>query len=194
MDSFEQVVAGLLFREGYWVTQGFKVDLTKKEKARIKRPSCPRWEIDLLAFKGSTSELLAVECKSYLDSYGVRASEIISQPISKSRYKLFVDKTLRDTVLRRLSIQIHELGLTSSRVKPRLALAAGKIYSNDTKKLEQHFSKHGWKLFNVSWLSEKLKLRSEDSYQDSVADVVSKLIFRNTAEQAAAPTSPDVSR
>jgi len=179
MDSFEQIVAGLLFREGYWVIQSFKVDLTKKEKARIKRPSCPRWEIDLLAYKGSSNELLAVECKSYLDSLGVKASEIISKPTSKSRYKLFVDKTLRDTILKRLSIQTHELGLTPPSIKPQLALVAGKIYSNDKEELQKHFDKHNWKLFDASWLVKSLKMRADDSYHDSIADVVSKLIHRN---------------
>ena len=179
MDSFEQIVAGLLFREGYWVTQSFKVALTKKEKQKIKRPACPRWEIDLIAYKGSTNELLAVECKSYLDSFGVRASEIISEPTSDSRYKLFVDTTLRKTVLNRLSIQTYELGLTPAGIKPKLALAAGKIYSRDKETLEKHFKKHNWRLFDTAWLVTSLKSRSEDSYHDSIADVVSKLIHRN---------------
>jgi hypothetical protein len=86
MDAFEQVVAGLLFREGYWVTQGYKVELTKEEKRLIGKPCSPRWEIDLLAYKGSTKELLAVECKSYLDSVGVPAADIITPNSEESRY------------------------------------------------------------------------------------------------------------
>jgi len=179
MDSFEQIVAGLLFAEGYWVTQGFKVELTREEKVAIGRPSCPRWEIDLLAYKGSTNELLAVECKSYLDSSGVKSSDLISPSVSNTRYKLFVDATLRETVLNRLAIQVHELGLTRKNVTPHLALAAGKIYPKDKETLKKHFKDQGWKLFDAPWLLEKLKRKSEGSYQDSIADVVSKLIFRN---------------
>jgi len=150
MDAFEQIVAGLLFREGFWVTQGYKVELTKDDKKLIKRPSCPRWEIDLLAYKGATQELLVVECKSYLDSFGVKAREIIEQPIAKSRYKLFVDKVLRETVLSRLTQQIHESGLTPPEVIPKLALAAGKIYSDDRPRLEAHFKMRAQKVVTVS--------------------------------------------
>lgn len=71
MDAFEAVVAMLLRREGYWVIPSFKVDLTKDEKRAIKRHSSPRWEIDLAAYKGATNELIAIECKSFLDSIGV---------------------------------------------------------------------------------------------------------------------------
>ena len=63
MDSFELVVASILEREGYWVRASYKVELTKEEKRSIGKPSAPRWEIDVLAYKASTNELLVVECK-----------------------------------------------------------------------------------------------------------------------------------
>lgn len=44
MDSFEQIVAMLLAREGYWTQTSYKVCLTKQEKIKISLPSCPRWE------------------------------------------------------------------------------------------------------------------------------------------------------
>jgi hypothetical protein len=52
MDAFEQVIARLLFQEGYWVNQSFKIELSKEEKREIGRPSSPRWEVDLLAYSG----------------------------------------------------------------------------------------------------------------------------------------------
>jgi Holliday junction resolvase len=37
----------------------------------IGRPSSPRWDIDIIAYKGAINEVLVVECKSYLDSRSV---------------------------------------------------------------------------------------------------------------------------
>ncbi len=71
MDAFESLISMLLRHEGYWTTPSFKVELTPADKAKIGRESSPRWEIDLVAYKPSTDELLAVECKSLLDSTGV---------------------------------------------------------------------------------------------------------------------------
>lgn len=74
MDSFEQVVATVLDRAGYWTRTSVKVNLTREDKHAIGRPSAPRWEIDVVAYSARENELLVVECKSYLDSAGVRAA------------------------------------------------------------------------------------------------------------------------
>jgi hypothetical protein len=71
MDSFETVIAMLLTRYGYWSITSYRVILTPEEKRRIGRPSNSRWELDLVAYKASKNEILAVECKSLLDSRGV---------------------------------------------------------------------------------------------------------------------------
>ena len=181
MDAFEQVVSGLFFSDGYWVTQGYKVELTKEQKRAIGKPSSPRWEIDLVAYKGSTNELLAVECKSYLDSTGVAADDIIAPDNESSRYKLFVDTTLRNVVLNQLAMQLHQTGLIPPGVTPRLTLVAGKIKSStDTIRLREHFAKMEWNLFDTSWLVERLEKTADQPYFDSVAHVVSKLILRNS--------------
>jgi len=57
MDSFEALIESLLEREGFWVRSSFKVNLTKADKRAISRPSCPRWEIDLVAYKSESNEL-----------------------------------------------------------------------------------------------------------------------------------------
>ena len=49
MDAFEQVVAEILWMEGYWVRTSVKVELTKAEKYLIGLPSAPRWELDIVA-------------------------------------------------------------------------------------------------------------------------------------------------
>ena len=74
MDAFEQLAAEIFRGRGYWVRSGFKVELTRDDKQRIGSPSCPRWELDLIAFRPVARELLVHECKSYLDSGGVHAA------------------------------------------------------------------------------------------------------------------------
>jgi len=180
MDAFEQVVAGLFHQEGYWISQGFKVALTKEEKREIGRPSNAKWEIDLVAYKGSTGELLAIECKSYLDSKGVEAAHIISPLSDTSRYKLFVEDTLRRVVLNRLALQLHESGLTPSGLIPKLALVIGKSKSpKDTQLLHDYFAGKDWLLFDANWLASHLEMTANETYFDSVTHVVTKLIHRN---------------
>ena len=56
-------------------------------------------ELDIVAYSGRRNELLVVECKSYLDSFGVqiRAFDGTDEILAK-RFKLFNDETLRDVV------------------------------------------------------------------------------------------------
>jgi len=108
MDSFESVVAAILEQDGYWLRTSFKVNLTKEEKRKIGRHSSPRWEIDLVAYKAATNELLVVECKSYLNSPGVRYLDVAGTGRSPERYKLFIDDVLRRVVISRLKKQLLE--------------------------------------------------------------------------------------
>lgn len=181
MDSFESVVATILERDGYWVKSTFKVELTKEEKREIGRPSSPRWELDLVAYKGSTNKLLVVECKSYLDSPGVRCRGVDgSNPNDAKRYKLFNDDTLRRVVFKRLTKQLEESGACDQSPTIVLALAAGKIATEDDRiKLQQYFDTNGWILFDSIWLKDKLKKISKDGYENAVASVVAKLLVRH---------------
>src|SRR5689334_11602038 len=104
MDAFESLISMLLRHNGYWTIPSFKVELTKAEKRKIDRFSSPRWEIDLVAYKGSTNEVLAIECKSLLDSRGVVFEAGEFSPTE--RYKMFTDLVLRKVVLKRLSKQL----------------------------------------------------------------------------------------
>jgi len=62
VDSFEGLVKLILENEGYWVRERFKVELTKSEKRKIGKPSSPRWELDLLAYKPKQNKIFVVEC------------------------------------------------------------------------------------------------------------------------------------
>ena len=183
MDAFEHVVATILFQSGYWVTQGFKVDLTPTEKAAIGKKTTPRWELDLVAYRGGDKHLLVIECKSYLDSTGVQAKEVIATDAHKSRYKLFIDPTLRSIVFNRLSIQMSEMGLIPQGLTAQLALAVGKYRNqNDRIAIENHFQQNSWMLFSPDYIAQRLREISNQSYFDSVAHIVAKIIIRNNAE------------
>ncbi len=180
MNAFESLVAMLLERDGYWVKSSFKVELTKEEKRRIGRPSSPRWELDLVAYKGIGNELLVVECKSYLDSPGVRFRGFDgTDEKHTARYKLFNDSVLRETVLRRLESQLVESGACAQSPNVYLCLAAGKIATDeDRERLKEHFTDNGWRLFDDEWLRERLLSLSQSGYENEVAAIVAKLLLR----------------
>ena len=146
MEAFEQVVASLLERDGFWVRSSVKVDLTKEEKRKIGRHSSPRWELDIVAYKGRTNELWLVECKSYLDSGGVTMSAFDgSNETFAGRFKLFNEPRLFRTVSRRLCTQLVSSGACAAKPKVKLVLAAGRI-ANERHRRQLHalFAKRRW--------------------------------------------------
>jgi hypothetical protein len=176
MDAFESVVATLLERKGYWTRTSVKVELTKEEKQQIGRPSSPRWELDVIAYKGSTNSLLVVECKSFLNSPGVRFSSFNGSSEKEAvRYKLFNDERLRKIVFNRLSIQLVKYGFCQKQPEITLCLVAGNIYQ-DPKPIQEHFKKNGWELWGPDWLQTELEILSRSEYDNTIAAIVSKLI------------------
>lgn len=176
MDAFEKLVGVLLESNGYWVQCSFKVNLTKEDKRAIGRPTSPRWELDLVAYKGATNEIKVVECKSFLNSSGATFASL-----SKSkRYKLFRDIKLRRVVFKRLAAQLK----LSKSCRPNpiitLCLAVAHI-ANDTnrQKIREKFERQKWQLMDENWLRETLKKIGNDSYQNDVAAIVTKLLIQN---------------
>jgi len=111
MDAFEKLVAEILWAEGYWVRTSVRVNLTKEEKVRIGRRSSPRWELDVVGYRGRENVLQVIECKSYLDSRGVTLAALNDpDAAADSRFKLFVDDTLRGVVLNRLHTDLAAIG------------------------------------------------------------------------------------
>ncbi|MBR0793756.1 hypothetical protein JQ631_32140 [Bradyrhizobium manausense] len=184
MDSFEQVVAEILWREGYWVRTPLKVELTKEEKRQIDLPSSPRWELDVVAYKAQDNALLVVECKSYLDNPGVRMHGFDgTNEKAAGRFKLFNKSNVRDVVFNRLRIQLAEAGSCSSDPSVTLCLACGRIASDkDRQKIREHFATNGWQLWDENWLRERLKSMAAGGYENQVSAVVSKLLLRGRAE------------
>ncbi len=179
MDSFERLICELLSADGWWTMQGFKVELTPEEKKRIGKPSSPRWEIDVLAYNRRDDELRVIECKSFLDSRGVKAADIINAKSgAKSRYKLFVDPVLRDTVIEALRRQCINSGLISEKTRLTLWLAAGNIrHETDEAALAKHLKVNGWGLLPPSEIKKRLQALVGKRFQDSVTNLVVKLLL-----------------
>jgi hypothetical protein len=178
VDAFENVIASILQRHGYWTLTSFKVELSKAEKRAIGLPSAPRWELDIVAYQGRHNELRVVECKSFLDSPGVeRAAFDGTNPKAASRYKLFSDARLRRVVLRRLERQLLEAGFCRKNPTVKLCLAAGKI-RGDGQWLHQHFERKGWVLWGPDFIRSELRALRDSGYEDSVAAVVAKILLR----------------
>lgn len=184
MDAFEQLVSEILWMEGYWVRTSVKVELTKEEKRLIGLPSAPRWEIDIVAYNGRENLLRIVECKSYFDSTGVRASAFDgSNSKHAKRYKLFNNAKLRRVVFSRLSLQLAKSGACRAAPKIKLSLAAGKVRNDsDRAAIRAHFEKQGWELWDEPWLRERLKRMAQQGYENQVSAVVAKLLLRGMIE------------
>lgn len=184
MDAFEQLVSEILWMEGYWVRTSVKVNLTKEEKRSIGRHSSPRWELDIVAYNGRDNVLRVVECKSFFDSTGVRAScfDGTNQDHAK-RYKLFNEPELRQVVFNRLCIQFEDIGACRSKPRVRLSLAAGKIRNDaDREAIRAHFAHQGWDLWDEPWLRERLQRMAQLGYENQVSVVVAKLLLKGKVE------------
>jgi len=177
MNAFEQIIAGLLRQEGYWTITDYKVNLSKAKKAELKKPSMPRPEIDVLAYKAVTNTLFWVECKSFLDSRGVKLSYLID-PLSENapRYKVFTWLEFREKVSEELIAQTMNCGLVKPNPKIKYCLATGRIATNkDRIGIHEHFQKNGWILYDEEWIKARLAKFADIGYEDDVAILVAKL-------------------
>ena len=180
MDAFEQLVSEILWKEGYWVRTSVKVELTKEEKRLIGLPSAPRWELDIVAYNARDNILRVVECKSYFDSVGVRASAFDgSNADHATRYKLFNKADLRKVVFNRLCLQLAEAGACRAGALVNLTLAAGKVRNEaDRAAIRAHFDGQGWEFWDEHWLRERLERMAKQGYENHVSAVVAKLLLR----------------
>jgi hypothetical protein len=176
--AFEHVVASILQRQGYWTLPTLKVKLTKEEKRAIGRASSPRWELDVVAYRGSDNSVNVVECKSFLDSSGVDCSAFSGENrAAETKYKLFCDETLRRVVLTALERQLVEEKFVRPGPSVTLCLAAGKI-RGDEDWLAKTFERRGWILWGPGYIRDELRALKESGYENSVAAVVTKLLLR----------------
>lgn len=178
MDAFEAVVAAILERDGFWVRTSLKVDLTPQEKKAIGRATSPRWELDVVGYRPGDNLLRVVECKSYLDSSGVKLAAFDPGTRFSKRFKLFNEPVTRNVVFSRLVAQLAEKKSVRSSPKVQLCLAAGRIAPGSREKVRAFFQLMGWELFDAEWLRDSIVRMADDGYDNAIAAVTAKLLLR----------------
>ena len=187
MDHFETIICDLLEATGYWVRRSFKVELTKEEKRRIGRHSMPRPEVDILAYKRETDEVLVLEAKSFLDSPGVRVEQLTeSHETPQGQYKLFTCDNYREIVFERLRLNLIASGMITSRTRLRLGLAAGKVYRCETDKLQEFMDSKGWFFFSPEAIRAQLNRFADIGYENTPAAVTTSLLMPDLARSGSA--------
>ncbi|MEI7752557.1 MAG: hypothetical protein WCJ71_10790 [Candidatus Omnitrophota bacterium] len=178
MDAFESIVALFLQEEGYWVRRSVKVPISRNDKRAMGLPSMPTPEVGLVAYNPRKNKLLLIESKSFLDSYGVRYQSFVGGREDSKRYRLFTDKMFQRIVSRRLLKLYQAKGLALRNTKVKFGLAAGKIYSDDEKRLASHFAKKGWELFTPRQIKDRIKALAEKPWENNEVVLTAKLILR----------------
>jgi len=180
VNAFESIVKLYLEEEGYWVRQSVKVPISKGDKVALDLPSMPTPEIDLVALNAKKNELLLVEAKSLLGSYGVYY-EAVADAKDKlaDRYRLFTNSRFREIVTRVLREDYLERGLINGKTKINYALAAGNIHSGNESSIAKYFSDNGWKLFTPEQIKEKVRqLSVNKAWSDDSIIMTAKLILK----------------
>lgn len=179
MEYFESIVSTLLEAEGYWVRQSFKVDLSKEEKRRIGKHSIPRPEIDVLAFKFAKNEVLTLEAKSYLDSPGVKLTDLQEvHDVPEGRYKLFTSERYRSIVMNRLLQDLIEDGMANSRTRVTLGLIAGNVYRNQAAEVRSFMEARRWFFWSPEDIKKKVTGLAERGYENDPAIITAKILKR----------------
>jgi hypothetical protein len=182
MNAFEELVASLLRRQGYWTQIGYKVKLTKATKRELGKPSLPRPEIDIVAYKPSRNELLWVECKTYLHSRGVTMSHVMP---GKAAIDVFAYRPFRETVTAKLVDQMEHEGLIVGQPRVTYCLAAAHIASRvERETIRDFFAEQGWQLWDEDWIGHELRKLVDLGYEDEIAVVVAQLLDRTKPLEA----------
>ncbi|MBD3642834.1 hypothetical protein [Alcanivorax sp.] len=179
MDYFEGIIKTLLEHEGYWVRQSFKVSLTKQEKRDLGKPSIPRPEVDILAFKPKENQVLAFEAKSFLDSPGVKLADLQeSHETTKGKYKLFTCENYRKIVFSRMKQDLIDLGMGTTATKITLGLAAGNVYQSKTEEIRTLFKSRGWVFLSPEDIREKVTNLAAEGYENEPSIITTKILMR----------------
>jgi hypothetical protein len=179
MNAFESIVGRCLEEEGYWVRHSVKVSISKQEKRAIGSFSMPTPEIDIVALNVKKNELLLLEVKSLLGSYGVHFEAVTGKDTEDAkRYKLFTNSRFRQILTRQLKKEYIDQGLIKQNTTIRYGLAAGHIHSGDEPKIVQHFSKKGWIIFTPAQIKEKVRRLSEKGWEDDLVTMTAKLTLK----------------
>jgi hypothetical protein len=163
----------------------YKVVLTPEDKREIKMPSAPRWELDLVGYKASTNTVRFIECKSYLDSAGVRYAAFEDPPdnVHAKRLKLFVKPDLRRVVFNRAVKQLQKRRYVSSKAYHQACACRRSYQERRRAEVVRAISQDQWLLFDADWLCKELRRVTNDGYEDETASLVVKLLSKRPNSQ-----------
>lgn len=178
MDAFESIIAEIHEHDGFWTQMSFKVELTREDKIQMERQSSPRWEIDVLAYRPGDNLLRVIECKSYLDSTGVRLKAFDPTRKAAKRMKLFNEDKTREVVLKRLLSQLEGEKKIRKNSKVQLCLAAGKIVKSEHEQIRAFFTKRDWQLFDRDWIQHKLHAIANGGFENTILASTTKLLLK----------------
>lgn len=178
MDNFESLIKTLFESDNYWVKQSYKVELTPEQKVQAGSPKMPRPEIDLIAFNQKQNHLLIIEVKSFLNSKGVDALDIIdSSRTSANRYKMFTRRDYRNVVIEATREQLIQTGFINNTTTIQLALAAGNIVESRSLILSEHFIKNEWLLLDPKIIKNKLLKLKDTQYSNDLVTLTTKMLL-----------------
>jgi len=179
MDHFEGLICTLLEAEGFWLRRSFKVNVTKEEKRVIGKPSIPRPEIDILAFRCCDNSVIAVEVKSFLDSPGLKLEELqANHKVPEGRYKLFTTPDYRSIVLNRLHQDLLSCGMANKSTKVSLGLVVGKVYQGRSEKIREHMAAQQMFFWAPEDIKCKVAALADRAYENDSAILVAKVLLR----------------
>jgi len=139
----------------------------------------PTPEIDIVALNVKRNELLLLEVKSLLGSYGVHFDAVSGKDKEEGKkYKLFTNAKFMKAVTTQLRKEYLDQGLITQDTKISYGLAAGHIHSTDEAKIAEYFAEKGWTLFTPTKIKESVRQLSEKGWEDDLVTMTSKLVLK----------------
>jgi len=157
MNAFEQIAAHFFEVQGYWTRVGTKSMFQRKRSENSETEyATPRSR--LAGFQPGSNQLLVMECKSWLDSTGVRVANFGEDPVHNKHMKLFNRDGLRELLTSKLLAQLRQEGLLpTTDPSIRYGLVAGKIKAGNEPKIREIFDAKDWLLVTPSDFGQRLE-------------------------------------
>lgn len=181
MDYFEQIAARYLEAQGYWIRRGERIDLSKKDKRDLGKPSLPRPEVDLVGYKARDDVLVLFEVKSYLDSPGVKYDALAASTNGEGRLKLLTDRKYQTMLAERLKSDYVMKRLVHEATKVVFGLVAGNVPRGDRQRVKALAAERGWVYVSPEEIAAWVRSRAAEPYENDPVTLAAKLVLRDWA-------------
>lgn len=176
MNHFKELCKYLLERENYGVRTNVKVNITKKEKASFGKPTSPRPEIDIVAYRATENALLILKVKSFLNSSGVHIEQVRQKDPKYDGYNILTGMKYQKVVSQRLIYGFIRDGLIKPNPKVQFGLIAGKISKNQFNEFYELAKERDWFFWGPKELKERVIALQGLAYEDNPFVVTSKVL------------------